>query len=492
MTSALRAAPVALVLAACAAGNRPPRPAPAATPEADFRQAPPPPGKPVEFHPPVPREARLSNGLVVWIVEQHDVPLVTLDLVLRAGEDTESAGQAGLASLALDMLDEGTATRDSVAIARAFEDLAARYRTASDADSSQLIVTALSSTVPEVLDVFADVALRPAFRPDDVERVRAQRLGQIAQILDDPAQIADHVLRRVLYGEKHPWAFPAEGTVRTIASITPAALANWHAAFFRPNAAALVVCGDVREADLLPLIERAFGAWKPAPLPATRRSAPAIAASRSIVVVDRPGAPQSEIFVGEVGIESGAPDAFAARVMNLIFGGSFNSRLNSNLRTEHGWSYGAFSLFEEHREAGPFFAEAGVMADHTADALAETMRELQRMQQGEVTDAELRDAKESLIRAMPGTFLGTENVAERYATVWAHGRPIDYYARYAEHVAAVSKADVARAARERLHPDRAAIVVVGPLAEVRTALASLNLGAIELRDAEGEAASATH
>jgi zinc protease len=456
-----------------------------------YRQKPPPPGPPIVFHAPVPAEARLSNGLVVQVIEQHDVPLVTLDLVLRAGEDTEAEGQAGLASMALDLLDEGTRTRDSVAIARAFEDLAARYRTASDADSSELIVTALSSTLAEVLDAFADVALHPAFRADDVERVRAQRLGQIAQILDDPAQVADHVLRRVLYGEKHPWAFPAEGTVRTIKTLSAAELANWHAAWFRPNAAALIVCGDVRAPELLPLVERAFGGWKPAALPASRKNGTQPAGPRRVVVVDRPGAPQSQIFVGEIGIESGAPDAFAAKVMNLIFGGSFNSRLNSNLRTEHGWSYAAFSQFEEHREAGPFLAEAGVMADHTADALGETIRELRRMQQGAVTDAELRDAKESLVRALPGTFLGTENVAERYALSWAHGHAADYYARYAEHVASVSKEDVARAARERLHPDRAAIVVVGPLAQIRPTLGNLDLGSIEVRDADGEAAAAT-
>jgi zinc protease len=456
-----------------------------------YRREPPPPGRPAAFHPPVPAELRLSNGLVVWVIEQHDVPLATLDLALRAGEDTEAPGQAGLASFALDLLDEGTQTRDSVGIARELEDLAARYRTASDADSSELIVTALSSTLPEVLDVFSDVALHPAFRPADVERVRAQRLGQIAQILDDPALVADHVLRRVLYGEKHPWAFPAEGTVRTIRTISAADLAKWHAAYVRPNAAALIVCGDVRTADLLPLLERAFGHWSAAPLPPARPASASAQRPRSVVVVDRPGAPQSQIFVGEIGIESGAPDAFAAKVMNLIFGGSFNSRLNANLRTEHGWSYGAFSQFEEHREAGPFLAEAGVVADHTADALAETMRELRRMQQGEVTDSELRDAKESLVRALPGTFLGTENVAERYARAWAQGRPADYYARYAEHVAAVSKDDVARAARKRLHPDRAAIVVVGPLSQVRPALTSLGLGAIDVRDAEGEALSAT-
>ena len=464
---------------------------PQGTPDAPFRARPPPPSTPVLFHAPIPRMAKLSNGLPVWIVEYHEVPLVAVDLVVKSGSDTETQSQSGLASFVLDALDEGTGSRDSVAIARAFEDLAARYRTEADADSSEVLVTALSSTLPEVLQIFADVALHPAFRTADVERVREQRLGQIAQILDDPAQVAERILRRTIYGEKHPWAYPSEGTARSIAALQPPTLAKWHETYFRPNNAALVVAGDVRGDALLPLLERSFGAWRPGKVPPARTKPPASAgAPRTVIVVDRPGAPQSQIFVGELGIESAAPDRFAARVMNLIFGGSFNSRLNINLRTEHGWSYGAFSFFEEHRQAGPFISQSGVMADHTAEALSETFRELRRMQQGDVTDGELSDAKESLLHTIPARFTSGESVAELFARAFAHGLPPDYYATYAEHVASVTKEDVAKAARERLHPDRAAIVVVGPLAETRKALGSLGLGAVEVRDAQGEAMQA--
>jgi zinc protease len=464
---------------------------PQGTPDAPFRAQPPPPSAPVEFHPPVPRIAKLSNGLPVWMVEYHEVPLVTVDLVLKSGADTEAPSRSGLASFVLDALDEGTRSRDSVQIARGFEDLAARYRTEADADSSEVVVTALSSTLPEVLSIFADVALRPAFRAPDVERVREQRLGQIAQILDDPAEVAEHVLRRAIYGEKHPWAYPSEGTARTIAALKSPALARWHGRYFRPNNAALVVAGDVRAESLLPLLERSFGTWRAGKVPPARPRPPASSgAPRTVIVVDRPGAPQSQIFVGELGIDSLAPDRFATRVMNLIFGGSFNSRLNASLRTEHGWSYGAFSFFEEHREAGPFIAESGVMSDHTADALAETFRQLRRMQQGEVTDAELSDAKEALLRTIPARFTSGESVAQLFARAFAHGLPPDYFATYAEHVSGVTKEEVAKAARERLHPDRAAVVVVGPLAETRKALASLGLGAVEVRDAQGEAMEA--
>jgi zinc protease len=303
--------------------------------------------------------------------------------------------------------------------------------------------------------------------------------------------VAEHVLRRAIYGEKHPWAYPSEGTARAIAALTPPALSKWHQMYFRPNNAGLVVAGDVHAEAVLPLLERSFGGWRPGRVPPARSRPPAQAGTpRTVIVVDRPGAPQSQIFVGELGIESGAPDRFAARVMNLIFGGNFNSRLNASLRTEHAWAYGALSFFEEHRQPGPFISESGVMSEHTAEALAETFRELTRMQQGEVTDAELSDAKESLLRAVPSRFTSSESVAELFAHAFAQGLPPDYYATYSEHVAAVGKADIAKVARDRLHPDRAAIVVVGPLAETRKALGSLGLGAVEVRDAEGEAMQA--
>jgi zinc protease len=469
----------------------PPDAQPQGTPDAPFRAQPPPPSASVEFHAPVPRIEKLSNGLPVWIVEYHEVPLVTVDLVVKSGSDTEAPGQSGLASFVLDALDEGTKSHDSVDIARAFENLAAHYRTEADADSSEVLVTALSSTLPEVLPIFADVALHPAFRNPDVERVREQRLGQIAQILDDPALVAERVLRRAIYGEKHPWAYPSEGTARSIASVKPPQLSKWHGTYFRPNNAAVVVAGDVRPDSLLPLLERSFGGWRAGTIPPARTKAPlSSGAPRTVIVVDRPGAPQSQIFVGELGIESAAPDRFATRVMNLIFGGSFNSRLNANLRTEHGWSYGASSYFEEHRQAGPFISESGVMSDHTADALSETFRELRRMQQGQVTDQELSDAKEALLRTIPSRFTSGENVAGLFARAYAHGLPPDYFATYAEKVSAVTKEDIAKAARERLHPDRAAIVVVGPLKETRKALGSLGLGAVEVRDAQGEAVQA--
>ena len=492
-----RAPVLVLVLAACAA-ERPQRPnpereqrpptvqQPVGTPDAPFRAQEPPPGKPVEFHAPVPKQLKLGNGVPVFLIERHEVPLVTVTLALRAGADTEPAGKAGLASFTLDMLDEGTQTRDAAAIARGFEDLAARYGTQADADATGLQVTALADTLDPVLDLLADVALHPAFREADVERVRVERLGQIAQTLDDPQSVGAHVLSRALYGEKHPWGFPAEGTVQSVKSISRRDLESWHKSWFRPGEAALFVVGDTTEAAVLPMLEKRFGGWREQAAPkAAQHKAPQ--GARVIYVVDKADAPQSQILIGEVGVASTAPDVFPARVMNNILGGSFNSRLNGNLRTEHAYSYGVVSFFETHREAGPFVAGGAVVSDKTAEALGEFLKELQRMKTGDVSEAELSEAKQALVRAIPAVFASNEQTAGAYARAWEHGLPADYYATYQQRVEAVSRDDVAKAARERLHPDQMAIVIVGPQSAIVPRLEALKLGRVEIRDANGDA-----
>jgi len=491
----------ALFLVSCASASPKPapqaqqapaaaRPAPPPAPDSSFRAQPPAPGTPVEFRAPVPTQLTLGNGLRVFLIERHDVPLVAVSLAVRSGAETEPAGKAGLASLALDLLDEGTPSRDAAAVARAFEDLGARYGTGSDADSSRLSVTALSDTLGPVLEVFADVALNPSFRAPDVERVRVERLGQIAQALDDPASVGQHVLSRVIFGEKHPWGYPGEGTVKSVKSISRKDLVAWHKAWFRPANAALFVVGDTDAATLQPLLESRFGAWKDAAAPKAARYSHPKAGARVVTLVDKPDAPQSQIWIGEVGVASTAPDIFPVRVMNNILGGTFNSRLNGNLRTEHAYSYGVFSYYDTHREAGPFIAAGGVVSEKTADALGEFMKELARMKSGEVSDAELADAKEGLIRAIPALFASNDQTAGAYSRAWAHGLPVDYYATYQERVQSVTKDDVANAARQRLHPDDMAIVVVGPSQQIAPRLEALKLGRLELRDAEGEAREA--
>ena len=461
------------------------------TPDAPFRQTLPAPGAPVAFHPPVPTVHTLRNGLPVWIVEQHQIPLATLELVVRAGEDTDPSGRPGTASFVADMLDEGTSLRDAPAIAAAFEDQAALFRSQADKDSLVAGVSFPSASLGPVLDGFSDCVLRPAFKKADLERVRALRLGDLAQLEADPAQIGKTVLNRTVFGDSHPWAFPPIGTVAATKAAKADQLAAWHRAWVRPNNAVLVVVGDVQPAMLIPELERRFGAWKAAALPRRRSLAPAARkAPRAVTVVDRPGAAQSQLWVGELGVGAGSADLYAAQVASTVLGGGFKSRLNANLRSGKGYTYGAFSAFDVRREPGLFVAVAPVVADKTAEALRELLSEIDRLREGGVDATELADAKSGLIQSLPAEFQTTASTALAFGRLVALGRPPDYFAQYVQKLEAVTREDVARAAQARFDTRTLAIVVVGPLAELRPRLEALGLGSIALRDATGAAVKA--
>ena len=461
------------------------------TPDAPFRQVLPAAGPPVVFQPPVPSVQTLKNGLTVWIVEQHQLPLATVELVVRAGEDTDPSGRPGTASFVADMLDEGTTLRDAPAIAAAFEDQAAQFRSQADKDSLIAAVSFPAGSLSPVLDVFADCVLRPAFKQSDLERVRTLRLGDLAQLEADPAQIGRTVLSRTVFGDNHPWAFPVTGTAASTKAARADQLSAWHRAWVRPNNAVLVVVGDVRPAALMAELERRFGGWKAAALPKRRSLAPAARKSaRVVTVVDRPGAAQSQLWVGELGVGAASVDLYAAQVAASVLGGGFKSRLNANLRSGKGYTYGAFSAFDVRREPGLFFAVAPVVADKTPEALHELLGELDRLREGGVDDTELADAKSGLIQSLPAEFQTTTATALAFGRLVALGRPADYFAQYVAKLQAVTREDVARAARARFDTKSLAIVVVGPLADLRQRLEALGLGAIALRDARGEAVKA--
>lgn len=461
------------------------------TPDAPFRTTLPEPGPPVVFKAPVPTVITLKNGLPVWIVEQHEIPLATVELVVRAGEDTDPSGKPGTASFVADMLDEGTTLRDAPAIAAAFEDQAALFRAQADRDSLLAAVSFPAASLSPVLDVFSDCVLRPAFKKPDLERVRALRLGDLAQLEADPAYIGKTVLSRTVFGEGHPWAFPITGTVASTRAARGDQLAAWHRSWVRPNNAVLVVVGDVNPATLLPELERRFGGWKPTALPRRRSLAPVSRKGpRVVTVVDRPGAPQSQLWVGELGLSTSSPDLYASLVASTVLGGDFKSRLMANLRSRNGYTYHAFSVFDVRREPGLFAASAPVVAEKTPEALKELLGEIDRLREGGIDATELADAKSGLIQSLPADFGTTTSTALAFGRLVALGRLPDYFASYVQKLDAVTREDVAKAARARFDTKSLAIVVVGPLAQLRPRLEALGLGNIALRDATGEAVKA--
>ena len=453
--------------------------------DSDFRAKPPAAGPPVVFRAPVPKTLTLKNGLAVWLLERHDLPLVSLVLVVDAGSNTNPAGMPGVSNFVAAMLDEGTPTRDALATAGAFEDLAAVFHADSDAETMTASVSVPTASLSNALEVYADVILHPAFKAADVERVRKLRLGEIQQMMDDAQQVGRNVLARVIYGDKNPWAFPAKGTVDSTKNVTRRTLAAWHKTWVRPNNATLVVVGDVHEADFVPLLESRFGGWSKAKLPSTKLPPAATPKPRPLVLVDKAGAAQSQVWMGQLAVSSSSPDLYATRLANIALG-SGKGRLTANLRTKHAYSYGAYSFLVERRQEGAFVALGGIVADKTPEAVQEFLAELSGIAKGGVTDTELSEARSAAIQGLPARFESNDVTAVAFANAQSLGFGPEYFANLPDKLTAVTKSEADRAAQAHFAPDGMPIVVVGPMKSLEARLKALSLGPTQVRDAAGK------
>jgi zinc protease len=505
--AALGVTAAALALAACAAQTapapqpataaNPPRPTAAApvsapvpattarqTPDAAFRQQAPIAGPEPTFTPPHWKRFKLKNGLEVFLVEFHDLPLIDFNLMIKTGGAANPTERAGLADLTANMLDEGTKSRSAPEIADQIASLGATLSTGATWDASNVSLSTLSRNLDPALAIFADVVQNPAFAPKDFGRVRDNLLTAIARRKDSPPTVASLALTRILYGTKHPYGWPSSGADATIKKLTPADLRAFYEANYRPNNAALIVAGDTTEEALRSKLETAFKPWHTRHVGAHKLPAPVAASSGTkIYLIDKADAPQSSIRIGLVGIERQSPDYFPVTVMNLIFGGGFY-RLDLNLREGKGWTYGARSSFDSRRTPGPFSAGGEFVAPHSADSVAEILKELTNIRDSDVTDAELSRAKDQIIKSFPARFATRANVAAQLAELAVFGFPDSYVSDYTHKIAAVSKDDVRRVARKYLDPNHLAIVVVGDRKSIEAPLAKL--APVELRDLDGD------
>ncbi|MDQ3555466.1 MAG: insulinase family protein, partial [Gemmatimonadota bacterium] len=363
------------------------------------RTAVPEPGPEPTFDLPDVQRRTLTNGLDVWIVRQAELPLVTLRLVVNAGSVADPANQPGLASLTAAMLDEGTRTRSALEIADQIEFLGASLGTGAGYDASYVTLSTLARNLPAALEVFADVVTSPAFPETELERLRSERLTSILQGLDQPTVLASQQFTERIYGPAHPYGRPVEGTTVSVRGFQVPQMRRVHQTYYRPNNSSLIVVGDVSPEQLVPLLERTLGPWQRAEVPDIRYpEAPAPQAATRVYLIDKPGAAQSEIRIGHVGVARDNPDYFPLLVMNTILGGQFSSRINLNLREDKGYTYGARSGFSMRRQAGPFIASAGVQTPSTKESVIEFMRELQDIRASRpVTDEEIAFAKASIV-----------------------------------------------------------------------------------------------
>ncbi len=460
----------------------------AATAGAD-RSHPPAPGTPPATKFPELERATLSNGLKVVLAQRRSIPQVRLDLLLDAGFAADQGAVPGTASMTMAMLDEGTRTRNAIAISDRLAGLGAILATGSRLDVSSVSLAALRESLDSALAVYADVILHPSFPAADFERLRRQRLAQIQQEKADPVGMALRVFPGLLYGPGHAYSLPwtGSGTEESTAKLTRDDLIRFHRTWFRPNHATLVVVGATTMAEIRPRLERLFAGWEPGEVPTKNIGTVEQQPRSTVYLLDRPDAIQSLVLVGNVAPPKANPDEPAIETMNQILGGTPTARLNLNLREDKHWSYGSFSFFRDARGQRPFMAYAPVQTDKTVEALAELRKELSGMVEGRpATAEELARAQSSLTLTLPGNWETMDALAGSIGEIVTFGLEDRYFDGYADRVRAQTLATVAAAARETIHPDRLVWVVVGDRAKIEQGVRNLGLGEIRLIDADGK------
>ena len=435
--------------------------------------------------PPI-EKTKLSNGLEVWLVRQTELPIVSMNMVLKSGQAADPTGLSGVSAITVALLDDGTRNRSAIDIANQVQSIGAQLTTGSFWDNSGARILTLTKNFDRALDIFADVVQNAEFPEAELETYRRRVLGSLIQRRDQPEVIADIVYNRVLYGDAHPYGVTINE--KSAKAVKREDIRKFYDTFYRPNNAVLIVVGDTDMTTLTPKLESAFRNWQPGEVP--KMSVPeARPREKSVIyLVDKPGAAQSVISVGQVGVARNSDDFFALQVLNTMLGGQFVSRINLNLREDKGYTYGARSNFSWRRGAGPFIATAPVQSFSTKESVIEIMKELRGIR-GEipVTPQELDYSKQSIIRRFPSGFETVDQMASQLVNMVVYDLPQTYFNDFITKVNSVSMEDINRVANKYLTPDKMAIVVVGDRKTIEAGLKEIQgVGnSIVYLDAEG-------
>jgi len=428
---------------------------------------------PVRF-PPF-EEATLANGLQLVVVEHHEQPVVSVALSFRAGAGYDPPGKEGLSDLVAELLTKGTATRSADQIAATIEGVGGSLAAASDADFLTITAGALSDQVELVFDLLGDVVLHSSFPASELELARTRALSGLALELSQPATVAARFFAREIYGENPYGKSPTAESYKAVSpdDVTQFAAARLRPAGLRGGNALLVVAGDVTVPLVQSLVDKAFAGWRGAAAPGPTRPAPPARTRTDILLVHRPGSTQANIVLGNTTILPTDPVYYPGRVATQVLGGGADARLFLILREQKSWTYGAYAALRRHRGLGYWQATAEVRSDVTDSALAELLRQVDRVRTEAIPDSELAAAKGFLIGSFPLTIETSSQVASQVANAKLLGLGDDYLRLYRERLTAVTAAQ-ARAAAARLYRRNAlAIVVVGDAAKVRDGLATI-------------------
>lgn len=444
-------------------------------------------GAPPDVQFPAMQQTTLANGMRVLLMERHSVPLVQMALGVNAGVAADPVDARGSGRFAMELLLKGTRTRDAYAIADQRDELGARINVAHGLDQSLLLMDALKPNLAASLSLYADIARHPAFPDDMVELQRKQQLAAISQQLASPGALAMRSAAPLLYGPAHPYAQDSGGfgNPAVVSALTREALAAWHARWFVPSNATLVVAGDLTMDELRPLLEQSFGDWAGNPAPSKALPAAQFDGRGKVYLIDKPGAPQSLILAAQIGPTGARTDDLALETVMRNFGGLATSRLNRNLRLDKHWSYGTWGGLSNARGPRVFNVVAPVQSDRTAEAMSEIQKEIAGLAGARpLAGAELDSILRSEVARLPGRFETLSALVNAGLEVVSLDRDPGYYADYARRVRTLDGAQLNASAAEVVHPDQLMWLVVGDLGKIEASVRALKLGEVVRIQAE--------
>ena len=441
---------------------------------------------PVVF--PKVEKATLSNGMQIRFAPRESVPVVEFNLVFDAGYAADQGGIPGTASLAMSMIDEGTKTRSSIQISDEQQRLGANIGSGSSLDSSFVTLSALNANLDASLDLFADIVLHPSFPEADFKRLQKQQIARIQREKAQPVGMALRVFPKLLYGSSHPYGLPFSGSGYEdgVAKLTRDELVKFHATWFKPDNATMIVVGNTTLAEIKPKLEALFKDWKKGSPPAKKLSTVAGKTTTTIYILDKPGAAQSVILAGQLVPPIANPDEIAFKTMTQVLGGSFVARLNMDLREDKHWSYGSYTFVPDARGQRPFIGYAPVQTDKTKESMVEIMKQFKGITGPmPITQPELAMAQDGMTRTLPGQWETQGAVSGSIADMVIFGLPADYYATFPGKVRALKTGDVDADARKTLTPDKMVWVIAGDRAKIEAGIKELGWGDVKYLDPDG-------
>ena len=462
----------------------------AITAQSPDRSGPPKLGPAPQLQVPPVHHLTLGNGVEVILVEKHTVPLVQINILFRSGSVADPADKLGLASLTADLMDEGAGALSALELADAVEYIGANLSTGSGMHTSEINLNVPLAKLDEGLSLMADVLLRPTFDAAELDRKQKARITRLMQNHDEPREITAAQSNQVLFGKDHPYGRSTYGTEASLKSMTVDDIKWFHGEHYTPANAIIIVVGDVG-LNVAANLEKAFADWKgekvsffaklmgkgpKAPVQPVIPLAPQVAKT-IIYLVDKPGAAQSDIRIGRIGVDRMTPDYYALNVMNTILGGAFTSRLNSNLREEHGYTYGARSGFSYRPAPGSFIASAAVQTEVTDNAIFEFSLEFNGRLEPIPAD-EISKARNYVALRLPGRFQTVRSIAGMMADVVLFDLGDDYFNTYTSRILSLPGAEVERVAHTHIVPGAMAIVITGDRAVIEDGIRALNLGEV--------------